>query len=116
MPDLDTIFAALADPTRRAILMTLADGESAVSELARPFAMSLPAVYKHLGILEEAGLITTEKEGRVRTCRLQADPMRDAVEWLEYYSRFWDEKLDALEHFITKQKKQRPPKRQQRRK
>lgn len=103
--DLDEIFSALADQTRRAIMNRLADGEATVSELAKPFEMSLPAVYKHLGILEDAGLITTEKEGRVRTCKLNADPMRDAVEWLEYYSTFWDQRLDALEHFITLQKK-----------
>jgi DNA-binding transcriptional ArsR family regulator len=108
--DLDTVFAALADQTRRAIVTRLADGEASVSELAAPFAMSLPAVYKHLGILEEAGLITTEKEGRIRTCRLTADPMRDAVEWLEYYSRFWDQRLDALERFIKKQKKKQSKK------
>lgn len=105
--DLDSIFAALADPTRREILMSLTKGESAVSELAKPFDMSLPAVFKHLSILEEAGLITTEKVGRVRTCRLQAGPMHDAVQWLEYYSRFWDERLDALEHFIEEHKKRK---------
>ena len=103
--DLDTIFAALSDPTRRAILQALADGESAVSKLAEPFNMSLPAVHKHLGILESAGLISTEKAGRIRTCKLEAEPMREAVSWLEFYSRFWDARLDALEHFIRQQKK-----------
>lgn len=103
--DLDTIFAALADPTRRAILQALADGESAVSQLAEPFDMSLPAVHKHLGILESVGLISTEKSGRIRTCKLEAEPMRAAVDWLEFYSRFWDARLDALEHFIKQHKK-----------
>jgi len=111
-PNLTTVFAALADPTRRAILMRLAEGDSAVSALAKPFDMSLPAVHKHLGILEEAGLISSRKAGRVRTCKLEAAPMQDAVAWLEFYSRFWEERLDALEAFIKEHKrrqKKQPP-------
>lgn len=107
MERLDNTFAALADPTRRAIMNRLAKGSAPVSELAEPFSMSLPAIHKHLGILEEAGLITSEKNGRVRTCRIQADTMRDAAVWLEKYSRFWNSKLDAFEEFLDEKKKRK---------
>ena len=94
---LDRTFAALSDPTRRAIVARLgeADGLS-VSELARPFAMSLPAVMKHLDVLTDAGLVTRAKSGRTVTCRLEAEPMREAMAWLERYERFWTAGLDRL--------------------
>lgn len=94
---LDRVFGALADPTRRALVERLAaeDGLS-VSELAKPFAMSLPAVMKHLDVLEGAGLIARRKSGRTVTCRLVAEPMEDAMGWLSRYARFWSESLDRL--------------------
>ena len=103
---LDTVFAALADPTRRAILARLAHGESSVSELAEPFSMSLPAVGKHLHVLEQAGLVKTEKEGRIRYCRFEPKPLREATAWLEHYRSFWEARLKALElHLLAKRKK-----------
>jgi DNA-binding transcriptional ArsR family regulator len=101
MPDaLSATFAALADPTRRAILAKLTLGEASVGDLAQPFAMSLPAVSKHLKVLERAGLITRGREAQWRPCRLKADPMKDAVQWLEQYQRFWDQRLDRLEGYL----------------
>ena len=109
MPDaLSATFAALADPTRRAILARLSQGESSVGELAEPFAMSLPAVSKHLKVLERAGLITRGREAQWRPCRLKADPMKDAVAWLEQYQRFWDERLDRLEGYLQQLQKDVP--------
>src|SRR5689334_10640092 len=100
-PSLDKTFAALADGTRRAILARLSEKESvSVSELARPFAMSLPAVMKHLDVLSDAGLVGREKSGRIVSCRLRAEPMRDANDWLSRYQRFWTEKLDQLAAFL----------------
>ena len=98
---LDRTFAALADPTRRALLARLGsrDGIS-VSELAQPFAMSLPAVMKHLDVLSDAGLVTRAKTGRTVTCRLTADPMEQAMGWLNRYQRFWSENLDRLAAFV----------------
>ena len=100
MPDpLSTTFAALADPTRRAILARLALGETSVTDLAEPFRMSLPAVSKHLKVLERAGLISRGRVAQRRPCRLEAAPMGDASEWLDGYRRFWEasyERLDAL--------------------
>ena len=93
---LSTTFAALADPTRRAILARLASGEASVTELGEPFAMSLPAVSKHLKVLEKAGLIARAREAQWRPCRLKAAPLRDAVEWLNGYRRFWSTRLDRL--------------------
>ena len=94
---LDRIFAALVDPTRRAILARLEREDSAsVSELARPFAIKLPAVMKHLDVLDDAGLITRSKVGRVVTVRLSPEPMREAVDWLRRYERFWSASLDRL--------------------
>src|SRR5438552_10510882 len=94
-PDpISNTFAALADPTRRAILARLASGETSVTELAEPFKMSLPAVSKHLKVLERAGLITRSREAQWRPCRLEAGPMKGAVEWLEYYRRFWEASFD----------------------
>jgi DNA-binding transcriptional ArsR family regulator len=94
---LDHTFAALADPTRRALLARLSETEAvSVSELAKPFPMSLPAVMKHLEVLADAGLVTRSKSGRTVSCRLRADPMRDANDWLNRYQRFWTERLDQL--------------------
>ena len=93
---LSSTFAALADPTRRAILARLADGEATVTELATPFEMSLPAVSKHLKVLERAGLIARGRTAQWRPCRLEPAPLRDANEWLERYRQFWDESFDRL--------------------
>lgn len=94
-------FAALADPTRRAILARLAKGEASVSELAAPFAMSLPAVSKHLKVLEHAGLITRGREAQWRPCRLEATALRDVDDWLEQYRRQWSETFDRLDAFLA---------------
>jgi DNA-binding transcriptional ArsR family regulator len=100
-PDrLSTTFAALADPTRRAILARLTTGEASVTELAEPFEMSLPAVSKHLKVLERAGLIARGRQAQWRPCRLDAAPLKDAAEWLEHYRRFWEQSLDRLEHYL----------------
>jgi DNA-binding transcriptional ArsR family regulator len=108
-PDrLDSTFAALADPTRRAILARLASGETSVSELAEPFAMSLPAISKHLKVLQRAGLIERGREAQWRPCRLAAAPLKDASDWLEHYRRFWEESLDRLEEYLRElQKKEK---------
>lgn len=97
---LSRIFAALADPTRREILVRLADGEAAVTELAAPFEMSLPAVSKHLKVLEKAGLITRGREAQWRPCRLEAEPLREANDWLEKYRQFWDDRFDRLDDYL----------------
>jgi DNA-binding transcriptional ArsR family regulator len=98
---LDRTFAALADPTRRALLARLGDRESvSVSDLAQPFAMSLPAIMKHLDVLSDAGLIAREKTGRVVACRLTAKPMEQAMDWLNRYQRFWSDNLDRLAAFV----------------
>src|SRR2546421_9970471 len=94
---LDRVFAALADPTRRAILARLAASEASVTELARPFAMTLPAVSKHLRVLERAGLIARGRDAQWRPCRLEAGPLRDAADWMEPYRRFWDESFGRLD-------------------
>jgi DNA-binding transcriptional ArsR family regulator len=99
--DLDAVFAALADPTRRAILAQLATHEASVTELARPFHISLPGVHKHLRVLERAGLLGHAKQGRVRRCRLQARPMRNAARWIERYRRFWEHQFDALATYLA---------------
>ncbi|MGB0652650.1 MAG: ArsR/SmtB family transcription factor [Thermoplasmatota archaeon] len=93
---LDDCFAALADPTRRAMLQRLAAGDATVSELAQPFEVSLPAILKHLKVLESAGLVTTNKVGRSRTVTLHADPLQEATAWMTQYRHFWDDRLDAL--------------------
>jgi len=96
---LDATFAALADPTRRAILARLANGEASVNELAKPFAMSQPAISKHLKVLERAGLITRGRDAQRRPCRIQARPLAEANDWLEGYRQFWEsqfQRLDAL--------------------
>ena len=97
---LDHTFAALSDPTRRAILMRLARGPASVGDLARPFHMSLPAVSKHLRVLTQAGLLIQEKRGRIRRCSLAPRPMRDAADWIQFYRKFWDARLDALDHYL----------------
>ena len=99
-PDLNITFAALADPTRRAILARLASGEASVTELAEPFEMSLPAISKHLKVLERAGLIARGREAQWRPCRLAAGPLKDASDWLDHYRRFWDETFDRLEDYL----------------
>jgi DNA-binding transcriptional ArsR family regulator len=100
-PMLDRTFAALADPTRRALLARLGREDSiSVSELAQPFAMSLPAIMKHLDVLSDAGLIAREKTGRTVACRLTARPMEQAMDWLRHYQRFWSENLDRLAAFV----------------
>jgi DNA-binding transcriptional ArsR family regulator len=95
-----TTFVALADPTRRAILARLASGETSVTELAEPFQMSLPAVTKHLKVLERAGLISRGRQAQWRPCKLEAQPLRDATGWMEQYRQFWDERLDRLENYL----------------
>lgn len=101
-PDtLSTTFAALADPTRRAILARLADGEASVTELAEPFAMSMPAISKHLKVLERAGLITRGRSAQWRPCRLEAGPLRDVAGWIEAYRQFWEESLDRLDDYLN---------------
>src|SRR4051794_10336936 len=98
---LDRTFAALSDPTRRALLARLGSRESlSVSELAEPFSMSLPAIMKHLDVLSDAGLIAREKTGRTVACRLTAQPMEQAMEWLNRYQRFWSDNLDRLATFV----------------
>jgi DNA-binding transcriptional ArsR family regulator len=97
---LSTTFAALADPTRRAILARLADGEASVTDLAAPFAMSLPAVSKHLKVLERAGLIERSREAQWRRCRLSAGPLREVVDWIEQYRRFWEESYQRLDDYL----------------
>jgi DNA-binding transcriptional ArsR family regulator len=99
---LSVTFAALADPTRRAILAQLAQGEASVTELAQPFAMSLPAISKHLKVLERAGLITRSREAQWRPCRLEADPLKDAAGWIDQYRQFWEENLDRLDDYLTR--------------
>ena len=98
--ELSATFAALADPTRRAILTRLAEGETSVTELAEPFAMSLPAVTKHLKVLERAGLITRGRQAQWRPCRLHAGPLKNASDWIGQYRRFWDESLDRLDDYL----------------
>jgi DNA-binding transcriptional ArsR family regulator len=95
-------FAALADPTRRAILARLALGETSVTELAEPFEMSMPAVSKHLKVLERAGLIVRGREAQWRPCRLEARPLKEASSWIEEYRRFWAPHLDALERYLDR--------------
>jgi DNA-binding transcriptional ArsR family regulator len=97
---LSATFAALADPTRRAILARLAAGESSVLEIAEPFDMSLPAVSKHLKVLERAGLIERGREAQWRPCRLQANPLKSVADWVEVYRRHWEESFDKLERYL----------------
>ena len=101
---LSTTFAALADPTRRAILARLATGECSVTELAEPFEMSLPAVSKHLRVLERAGLIARGREAQWRPCRLEAGPLKEVADWTERYRRLWEQRLDRLETYLQQLK------------
>ena len=102
VPDrLSGTLSALADPTRRAILSRLALGETSVTELAAPFAMSLPAVSKHLKVLERAGLIARGREAQWRPCRIAAEPLKDAADWIEHYRRFWEASFDRLDAYLS---------------
>jgi DNA-binding transcriptional ArsR family regulator len=103
---LSTTFAALADPTRRAILARLTSGETTVTELAKPFDMSLPAVSKHLKVLERAGLISRGRDAQWRPCRLQAVPLKDVADWIERYRRFWEESLDRMDDYLLELQKE----------
>jgi DNA-binding transcriptional ArsR family regulator len=106
MDPLSSTFAALADPTRRAILARLAGGEATVTELAAPFAMSLPAVSKHLKVLERAGLIERGRTGQWRPCRLAAAPLREVAQWMEPYRQFWDESYTRLDDYLKELRKE----------
>ncbi|MBE1205576.1 ArsR/SmtB family transcription factor [Aminobacter carboxidus] len=97
---LDATFASLADPTRRAILARLAQGEATVNELAEPFAMSLPAISRHLKVLERAGLISRGREAQWRPCRLEAAPLKDIANWVDHYRRFWDASFDRMADYL----------------
>lgn len=116
---LSATFAALADPTRRAILARLALGESSVSELAEPFEISLPAVSRHLKVLERAGLIARSREAQWRPCRIEAAPLREVADWVDRYRRFWEARLDRLDAYLreldSKEKKHAPKGRKRRR-
>jgi DNA-binding transcriptional ArsR family regulator len=102
---LSTTFAALADPTRRAILGRLACGQSSVKDLAKPFRISAPGITKHLKVLERAGLITRTRQAQWRPCRLKAAPMKNAIDWLEPYRRFWEESFDRLDDYLRELQK-----------
>jgi DNA-binding transcriptional ArsR family regulator len=106
---LDRVFGALADPTRRAIIARLARRPATVSEIAEPFPMSLNAVSKHLQVLERAGLVRRQVVGREHHCALNPAALRPAADWVEHYRRFWEERLDALEHFLVVRKQRRRP-------
>jgi DNA-binding transcriptional ArsR family regulator len=97
---LSSTFAALADPTRRAILARLSSGEASVTQLAEPFEMSMPAISKHLKVLERAGLIARSREAQWRPCQLHAAPLREVANWVEHYRRFYEESLDRLEEYL----------------
>ncbi len=97
---LSNTFAALADPTRRAILARLSNGEASVTELAEPFDISLPAISKHLKVLERAGLISRGREAQWRPCRLEAGPLKEPADWLERYRQFWEERFDRLDDYL----------------
>ncbi|HZA31846.1 MAG TPA: metalloregulator ArsR/SmtB family transcription factor [Propionibacteriaceae bacterium] len=99
---LSTTFAALADPTRRAILERLAHGDATVGELAEPFRMTMPAISKHLSVLERAGLITKSRDGQRRNCRITATPLKNATSWLSEYRRHWEANLESLDAYLTR--------------
>jgi DNA-binding transcriptional ArsR family regulator len=114
--NLSATFAALSDPTRRAILARLASGEAPVSELAEPFKMSMPAVSKHLKVLERAGLIARSREAQWRPCRLSATPLKEVADWVEHYRSLWEQSLDRLDHYLRElQDKEKKHVRQRRR-
>jgi len=101
LPDrLSTTFAALTDPTRRAILARLTRGEASVTDLAKPFDMTLPGISKHLKVLQRAGLISRSRQAQWRPCRLEAGPLKDVADWVEHYRRFYDESFDRLDHYL----------------
>ena len=106
--DLDRTFSALADPTRRAILARLATGETSVSELAEPFEMSLPAISRHLKVLEQAGLITRGREAQWRPARLEAAPLREIASWVDHYRRFWEHSFDRMDAYLAELQKGNP--------
>jgi DNA-binding transcriptional ArsR family regulator len=108
---LSITFSALADPTRRAILARLASGEASVTELAEPFEMTMPAISKHLKVLERAGLIARGREAQWRPCRLEAGPLKDVAQWVEHYRTFWEESLDRLDDYLRELKTQGKKKR-----
>jgi DNA-binding transcriptional ArsR family regulator len=99
---LSTTFAALADPTRRAILERLAQGDATVGELAEPFRMTMPAISKHLSVLERAGLITKSRDGQRRNCRITATPLKNATSWLNEYRRHWEANLESLDAYLNR--------------
>ena len=114
---LNTTFAALADPTRRAILARLAAGEASVTELAAPFEMSMPGISKHLKVLERAGLIARGRDAQLRPCRLSPAPLKEAADWMEHYRAFWEQSFDRLDDYLNKlQKKEKKHDRKQTRK
>jgi DNA-binding transcriptional ArsR family regulator len=106
--NLSTTYAALADPTRRAILARLASGEASVTELAQPFDMSLPAISKHLKVLERAGLIARGRRAQWRPCRLAPGPLKDAADWLDHYRRFWEESFVRLDQYLGELLREKP--------
>jgi len=113
MPDIDTdqlsaTFAALADPTRRAILARLADGEATVNQLAEPFELKLPTVSKHLKVLQQAGLVTQGRKAQWRPCRLETAPLKAVAHWVDRYRRIWDERWTQLDAYLTDLQEQRP--------
>jgi len=107
--DLDATFAALADPTRRAILARLASGEATVNELAEPFAISLPAISKHLKVLERAGLITRGREAQFRPCRLEPEALKEAYDWIDRYREMWEERFDRLADYLKELQQEGTP-------
>ena len=107
---IDRTFAALADPTRRAIVQRLALGDATVTELARPFAISLPAISRHLRVLERAALVRQERDGQFRRCRLDVEGLQTAAEWLDFYRHFWGESLDRLDEHLKSSAAPRAPK------
>jgi DNA-binding transcriptional ArsR family regulator len=112
--DLSLTFAALADPTRRAILAKLASGDCSVTELAEPFAMSMPAVSKHLRVLERAGLITRQRQAQRRPCRLEVRPLQEVAAWAEHYRAIWEQRFDRLDNYLQELAKEKKHGRQQR--
>ncbi len=106
--ELDRVFHALSDTTRRAILARLANGDALVTELAEPFEMSLPAVSKHLTVLEHANLIQRHKDGRIRRCQLNAGPLETAADWIKFYRQFWEAQLDSLAEYLQDKKTDKP--------
>lgn len=97
---LNATFAALSDPTRRAILARLARGDASVTQLAEPFSMSLPAISKHLKVLKQAGLVSQTRDAQWRPCRLEARPLKDAADWIDHYRRYWDQSFDQLDDYL----------------